>query len=118
MKTDTKFSTSKLFENFYKIDSYSNFKILICFNLIFSNIGLKNNYGCYILSAIIFLFISTTVINLITNTKKVNELLEGILDKQEKLINLSKNKNNQNHNKNELGDRKNHNKEEKSKLSL
>ena len=118
MKTDTKFSTSKLFENFYKIDSYSNFKILICFNLIFSNIGLKNNYGCYILSAIIFLFISTTVINLITNTKKVNELLEGILDKQEKLINLSTNKNNQNHNKNELGDGKNHNKEEKSKLSL
>ena len=117
MKTDTKFSTSKLFQNFYKIDSYSNFKILICFNLVFSNIGLKNNYGCYILSAIIFLFISTTVINLITNTKKVNELLEGILEKQEKLINISINKNNQNHNKNELGDGKNYDKEEKPKVS-
>ena len=117
MKTDTKFSTSKLFGNFYKIDSYSNFKILICFNLAFSSIGLKNNYGCYILSTIIFLFISTTVINLITYTKKVNELLEAILERQEKLINISTNKNNQNHNKNELRDGKNDDKEEKPKIS-
>ena len=94
IKTETKFSTSKLFENFYKIDSYSNFKILVCYNLVFSEKLFKKNYGCYILTGIIISFLSSSVINLITNSTKVNEIVKSILEQQAKLSDI--NKNNQN----------------------
>ena len=98
IKTDTKFSPSKLFEKFYKIDSYSNYKVLVCYNLVFSKRGLKRNYGCYILSGIILAFILISIINLITNSKKVNEMLECALAQQEQLI-IEISKNNQFNNK-------------------
>ena len=113
IKTDTKFSSSKVFENFYKIDSYSNFKIIICYYLIFTKEGLLRNYCFYILSGIILSFIVISVINLITSTKKVNEILESILEKQAKLIEMKNN--NQNNNKIKLFDEKNNNEKNKKK---
>ena len=93
IRTDTKFSTSKLLENFYKIDSFSNFKIFICYNLVFNKNGQIKNYGSYIILGITFSFILSTVINIITYSKKINNILESILDHQSKLIDFSKNVN-------------------------
>ena len=92
--TDTKFSSNKLLENFYKIDSYSNFRIIICYNLIFSKDGQKNNYRSYIILCIIILFISTTFINIFTNDNKTNKILELIIEQQKKLIDINKNNEN------------------------
>ena len=91
--TNSKISANKLLEYFYKIEYYSNFKIIFCINLVFSKSGLKNNYGSYITLCLIFLFIIIMIINIITNNKKVNEILQKIFDEQKKIIILGKNNN-------------------------
>ena len=93
IKTDTKFSTTKLLDNFYKIGSYSNFKVIICYKLVFSKIGQKYNYGSYIELIIIFLFIVVMIINIITKTKRMNKILEKVLGQQTIIINLNINRN-------------------------
>ena len=92
IKAKSKFSSTKLLETFYKINSYSNFRAIVCYNLVFSKNVIKKNYGGYILSFIIFLFISTAIANIVTYQKKVNQLLSSILKEQEKLYDISKNK--------------------------
>ena len=96
IKKDTKFSTANFLKNFYKIDSYSNFKIFICYNLVFNIQRLKRNYGNYFLAGIIITFISTTIISMITNTKKVNEILYSIFEQQTKIFEISNIKDNKN----------------------
>ena len=88
---NSKVSSSKFFEYFYKIEYYSNFRIIFCSNLVFSKNGLENNYGSYITLCLIFLFIVIMIINIITNSKKVSEILKKIFDEQKKIIILGKN---------------------------
>ena len=89
IKHDSKFSSNTLLENFYKINSYSNFRIIVCHLLVFSKEGQKNNYGSYIILSVMILFISTTIISIITNSKKTNKILESILEQQKKIININ-----------------------------
>ena len=39
-----KFSPNKIVENFYKIEKYSNLKIVICYKQVFNLSKLKKNY--------------------------------------------------------------------------
>ena len=96
IKKETKFSTMKLLENFYKISSYSNFKTLACFSLVFRKESFKKNYGGFILIFIIVLFISSTIAGIITYSKKVKQILDSILNQKRQLYYMSKNNNNNN----------------------
>ena len=88
---NSKISANKLLEYFYKIEYYSNFRIIFCGELVFSLNGLKNNYGSYITLCLISLFMVIMIVNIITNNKKVNEILNKILDEQKKIIIFGKN---------------------------
>ena len=52
-----KFYGNMLLNNFFKLDRFSNVKILKCFKLVFSKIGQKKNFGSYTLIIIIIIFI-------------------------------------------------------------
>ena len=90
---NSKISANKLLEYFYNIEYYSNFRIIFCGILVFSKNGLKNNYGSYIILGLIFLFMVIMIVNIITNNRKVNEILNKILDEQKKIIIFGKNNN-------------------------
>ena len=91
INTDSNFSPKKLLDSFYKSNSFSNFKVIVCANLVFSLAGQKKNYGSYILLSIIFIFIIIMIISFITNEKKINNILNKILETQSKLIDINKN---------------------------
>jgi hypothetical protein len=91
VNTDSNFSPKKLLDSFYKSNSFSNFKVIVCAKLVFSLIGQKKNYGSYILLSIIFIFIIIMIVSFITNEKKINNILNKILDTQSKLIDINKN---------------------------
>ena len=72
---DQEFSPQKLLENFYKVDTYSNFEVLFCYKLLFSSKGLKQNICFYIILFLFVLFIISMIINLFSALKKINDLI-------------------------------------------
>ena len=87
-----KFSAKTLYESFYDVLKYANFKILKCYNLIFNINIFRNNIGNYIVISMfsfklicLFLFIS-----------------KGIAPLKEKIKNLISNPNEEINNKNNI----------------
>ena len=94
IKTETKFSSNKLLKKFYQFSSYSNLQAIICYKLVFSKNLFENiNYGCYILLVIGFLFILSSIGNLITYSRRINSILETILKQQKSIFEYNEKKN-------------------------
>ena len=72
---DQEFSPKILLENFYKVDTYSNFEVLFCFKLVFSSNGLKKNICFYILLVLFICFLTSMIINLFKALKKIDEII-------------------------------------------
>ena len=68
-----------LSNSFYKRYKYSNYKLIVCFNLVFSKIGLINNYGSYFLIVIILFYIITAIIYYKDSKKLVANLIKKVL---------------------------------------
>jgi len=77
--TEIKFSPNKIIENFYKLEKYTNLKIIVCYNQVFNLSKLKQNYGSYFIIIIGLLFIITMIIVFITIDKKINRILKNII---------------------------------------
>jgi hypothetical protein len=71
----------KLLRNFMNIKYDSNFHVIYCFSLLFSNKGIIYNIGSYILLIIIFIHIICTLLFIIKGHKnflnKINYILES-----------------------------------------
>ena len=76
----TKFSPNIILENFYNFDKYTNYKVLKCYSLVFDLNKLKKNYGSYILTFIILIFIIVMIINIITQNDKYMKILDEIIN--------------------------------------
>ena len=70
-----KFSPNRIIENFYKIEKYSNFKIVICYRQVFNLSKLKKNYGSYFMITIGLLFLITMIFISIQLKRKINDIL-------------------------------------------
>ena len=89
IQTDTKFSSNKLIENFYKFNSYSNLKAISCYKLVFSKYLFKNNnYGSYCLICISSIFIFSIFGIIFTYKKYLDRILASILMQQAKIFNI------------------------------
>ena len=69
------FSSKKLLEKFYKVDTYANFEVLFCYKLLFSSKGLKNNICFFIILLLFILFLTSMIINLFRALKKIDDLI-------------------------------------------
>ena len=75
VESDQEFNPNKLLENFYKIDTYANFEVLFCYELVFSSKGLKKNICFYIILVLLFFFLVSMIINLFSALKKIDEII-------------------------------------------
>ena len=80
-----KFSGKKLYESFYDILKYSNFMILKCYKLIFSNNIFKNNIGNAIILSIFSTFLACLIIFIIKGTNPLLNKLKTIFYKHNEI---------------------------------
>ena len=88
VKTDNSFSSHKLLDKFYDLQSYTNIRIIICYNLVFNEKIFTKNIGNYILLSLNVAFIALTIINIYTNSSKISEILINIIKQKENILNL------------------------------
>ena len=69
------FDKTQFADSFYKTLFNSNFRVLKCFKLVFSLKGLKNNYGSYLMTALLGCCIAFIVLYLITGQKNIMNIL-------------------------------------------
>ena len=74
-----KFSGIEIVTSFYDVIKYSNFLILKCYKLLFSSIGIKNNYGFIIMVSFASLLIIFTIIFLFTGMKIIREQMSNMI---------------------------------------
>ena len=68
------FDIDKFMEGFYKVEDYTNYQVLYCYNLVFSS-RVKNNICFYIILVLLVLFLSSMIINLNLALKKIDEII-------------------------------------------
>ena len=73
------FEHSSISDEFYDTLNNSNFRILKCFNLVFSKKGQKNNIGSYIMSSLCFIFLILLLIYIIKENTKLNNFIKSFL---------------------------------------
>ena len=69
------FNPQKLMEKFYKVDDYSNFKVIYCYKLVFDKKILKKNICFYIMLILFTFFLTSMIINIFSAMKKINEII-------------------------------------------
>jgi len=82
-----KFDKNQLVNSFYTTLTNSNFLVLKCYKLVFSEKGQKKNIGSYLMSGITLVFIILMLIYIINGNKKLNYFIQSIL--KQKLNNKS-----------------------------
>ena len=68
------FDMDKFMEGFYKVEDYTNYQVLYCYNLVFSS-RVKKNICFYILLVLLVLFLSSMIVNLKFALKKIDEII-------------------------------------------
>ena len=76
------FKPQILWKNFYKLDTFSNFKIIRCYKLVFSKNGLKGNYISIIMMVVFCIFIASTIWNYFSYTNNMKKLFKKLLKKK------------------------------------
>ena len=82
-----KFTGMDIISSFYDVLKYSNIYILKCYNILFSLIGIKNNYGFIIMIIFIISLIAFTILFLLTGIKTIREQMTDMAYKELKEIN-------------------------------
>ena len=75
VESDQDFTPQKLLEQFYKVNTYSNFEVLYCYKLLFSSDSLKKNICFYIMLVLFSFFVLSMIVNLISAMKKIDEII-------------------------------------------
>ena len=73
------FDDFDLIDSFYKINKFSNFKVIFCFNLVFSKKGQSRNYGSYFLIIITILFCICLIMYFPNDKTYIANLIKKIL---------------------------------------
>ena len=68
------FDIDKLMEGFYKVEDYTNYQVLYCYNLVFSS-RVKKNICFYIILVLLVLFLSSMIVNLNFAMKKIDQII-------------------------------------------
>ena len=89
-----KFIGFEIISSFYEVLKYSNIHILKCYKIIFSLIGIKNNYGFFIMIIFIISLIIFTILFLLTGIKTIREQMAKMAYNELKEENDSQNKKN------------------------
>ena len=71
-----------ILNNFFKLESFSNVKILKCCKLVFSKIGQKKNFGSYTLIIIIIIFIVLMILFYINFKNEILRIFNKIIEKK------------------------------------
>ena len=90
-ENNEKFSTKKLYESFYDVLKYSNYKVIKCYKLVFNIINFKKNEG-FIISLIFFILYICSLIVFIF--KGISPLKQNVANNQFKLKEIKKEKTN------------------------
>ena len=69
------FDREKFFENFYKVQDYTNYQVLYCYKLVLSSKGLINNICFFVFIFLFTLFLSSMIVNLLRALKKIDEII-------------------------------------------
>ena len=77
------FNKTKFFDSFYNTLYYSNFRVIKCFKLLFSLEGMKSNYGSYIMTVLLGIFITFIIIHLIKGVTKIINIINNIIKSKE-----------------------------------
>ena len=77
-----KFYGNMFLNNFFKLDRFSNVKILKCFKLVFSKIGQNKNFGSYTLIIIIIIFIVLMILFYINFKNEILRIFNIIIEKK------------------------------------
>ena len=78
---DMKIDKEKLLANFKDIKSFANFNFLVCHKKLFTKEGIKNNYGCYLMSIIILFHILSIFIFILNNFHLIKKQIIDIASK-------------------------------------
>ena len=122
--TKINFDKTKFIDSFYKTLFNSNFRVLKCVKLLLSAKGFNKNFGSYLMTALLGLFIVFIVLHLITGQKNImniintalkNKGLEMDKDNLKELIKENEVKEEKNKDKKEEKHKKEDKKEEKDK---
>ena len=73
------FSGIEIITSFYEVIKFSNFLILKCFKLVFSSIGIKNNYGFIIILVLLGLLFIFMIIFLFTGMNKIKDQMSTMI---------------------------------------
>ena len=82
IKTDIseiKFDKNEMVDQFYETLENSNFRVLICYKLVFNLKVFKKNIGCIFMTILLFLFEILIIIYIIVGSKKINEFIQIII---------------------------------------
>ena len=74
-----KFSPNKIIENFYKLEKYTNIRVVICYNQVFNKERLKKNWGSYITIFVSFFFILLMILNFVTLKTKILKIIQKLI---------------------------------------
>jgi len=86
------FTGFEIISSFYDVLKYSNIHILKCYKILFSLIGIKNNYGFIIMIIFIISLIMSTILFLLNGIKTIREQMVEMAYNELKATNiLSKN---------------------------
>ena len=89
--TKVKFYPNKIIENFYKIESYANVKVVICYDEVFNLNKLKKNFGNYFMAIIGILFIFSMLFLFMTLENKIVKIIQNLFFQyKQKIIQLNK----------------------------
>ncbi len=105
------FSKTEFADSFYKTLYYSNYRVLKCIKLIFSFDGFKENYGCYIMTLLLAVFITFIIVHIIKGNSKIIKIMKQIIKSKGVEIKSHNNKTKENDKENNKDNNKENTKE-------
>ena len=112
-----KFYPNKIIENFYKIESYANIKVVICYEKVFNLNKLKKNIGSYFMIIIGILFIISMSFLFAAIDNKIVKIMKKLFIHYKQmmdLLNQIEEKKQNNNKENKIGNKSNINLKEKA----
>jgi len=97
-----KFKPKKIYESFYDVLKYSNYKSLKCFNLVFSKKVFIKNLGSFIILILFLLYLICLTIYIIKGLQPLKEKLDKSSENVKNIKFIKKEKNNNNKNNSHL----------------
>ena len=77
--SELKFDKNEMIDQFFETLDNSNFRVLICYKLVFNLKVFKKNIGCIFMTILLFLFEILIIIYIIIGSKKINEFIQIII---------------------------------------